>query len=89
MDQMINDIQLGSQDRLIIPGPYINQEPMLECSEADDFTQASNNRFYNVTEMEIEFIASQATAQSTKSQTKWAVKILTGKANYFALFCNI
>ena len=47
-------------------------------SDAIDFTQNSNEQFYRPTAAEIEFIASQATAQSTKQQTKWAVKILKG-----------
>ena len=55
-------------------------------SDSIDFTQNSNECFYRPTAAEIEFIASQATAQSTKEQTKWAVKIVKGMwtcARYF------
>ena len=79
VSKLINDSQLGPDETLFVPGPYVNQDPTLEELDSEQFTQQSNERFYTVSDGEIEFIASQATAQSTKHQTKWAVKIFTGK----------
>ena len=82
LNDIVNDSQLGPSQKLVVSGPYVNAEPTFDLqfdAEAEAFTQNSNERFYNVSPDELDFIASQATAQSTKSQTKWAVKIFTGK----------
>ena len=37
-----------------------------------------NDRFFNVTEAQLEYIAAQTMADSTKEQTKWGIKIFKG-----------
>ena len=79
MKQMINDSQLGLQEDIVVPGPFVNTCLSVEDeNEANDFTPKSKERFYKVSDSELNFIASKATAVSTQEQTKWAVKILKG-----------
>ena len=49
-----------------------------EVEEIEAFTAESNERFYKVTQGDLEFLASQTLAQATKDQTRWALKIFQG-----------
>ena len=52
--------------------------------------EAENSRFYQVTTAQLDYIASQTMATSTKAQTRWAMGIFIGKiqptcqANFFS-----
>ena len=75
-----NDSQLGPMGDIVVKGPFTNLDPSQETTyDQEAFTPKSNNRFYTVSDKELDFIVSQATASSTKDQTKWAVKIFKGK----------
>ena len=81
LENIKNDSQLSSSGTIVVPGPYVNEESCTELDlEASEFTQKSNEWFYRVSNSELEFIAAQVMATSTKDQTKWAIKIIRGKS---------
>ena len=76
---MPNDSQLEPGDDIVVKGPFVNVDSSQEAVfDEEQFTPRSNDQFYTVSDKELDFIASQATAAATKDQTKWAMKILKG-----------
>ena len=71
--------QVSEAENVLDSQETIMFETANDNDDGDDFTQKSNERFYEVSDAQLDYIASQTLAVTTKLQTKWGIRIFTGK----------